>query len=156
MLVEGQVHDCKPCQGAKIKAPAKQKAGILMGIFLAVLPKCPFCIVAYSSTMALCSGKTVAFGTLHASPLTITITVVIGLVILGSILLNFRDKRTIYAFALALTGLGMVLYSVIIEFSPWLYYSGVGVVFAGAWLNGSLLNYLRKMNKLVLKRRITI
>lgn len=126
-----------------------------MGIFLAVLPKCPFCIVAYSSTMVLCSGKTVAFNPVHASPLTITVTLVIGLVILGSILLNFRDKRTVYAFALALTGLGMVLYSVTTEFGAWLYYGGVGLVFLGTWLNASLLNYLRKLTTLLLKRYVT-
>jgi|APTNR8051073442_1049403.scaffolds.fasta_scaffold01637_3 hypothetical protein len=155
MLVEGQIHKCAPCKGHKIKAPAKQKAGLLMGIFLAVLPKCPFCIVAYSSTMVLCSGKTVSFGPVHVSPLTIAITAAIGVVTLACILLNFRDKRTIYAFSLALTGMALVLYSMTIGLEPWLYYSGVAVVFTGIWLNASLLNYLGKISAFLLGNRVT-
>ncbi len=146
MLVEGQIHKCAPCKGHKIKASSKQKAGLLMGIFLAVLPKCPFCIVAYSSTMVLCSGKTVSFGATHVSPLTIAITAFIGVVTLTCILLNFRDKRTIYAFSLASMGLALVLYSMTMGLEPWLYYSGVAVVFIGTWFNTSLLNYLGKAN----------
>jgi hypothetical protein len=155
MLVEGQVHKCAPCKGHKINAPSKQKAGLLMGIFLAVLPKCPFCIVAYSSTMVLCSGKTVSFGPVHVSPLTIAITAAIGVVTLTCILLNFRDKRTIYAFSLASTGMALVLYSMTIGLEPWLYYSGVAVVFLGIWLNASLLNYLGKLSALLSGNRIT-
>jgi len=155
MLVEGQIHKCAPCKGAKIKAPSKQKAGLLMGIFLAVLPKCPLCIMAYSSTMVLCSGQTVSFGPAHVSPLTIWITAAIGLITLVCILLNFRDKRTIYAFWLAFTGMALVLYSVTTGLEPWLYYSGVVVVFLGIWLNGSLLNHLGKLNAFLSGSRIT-
>ncbi len=146
MHVEDQIHECAPCKGAKIKVGSKQKTGLLMGVVLAILPKCPFCIVAYSSTMVLCSGKTVDFNPVHASPLTLMITGFIGLITLSCILLNFRDKRTIYAFMLALSGLAMVFFSVANEWSSWLYYGGTALVFMGIWLNASLLNYLNRLS----------
>lgn len=92
--------------------------------------------------MVLCSGKTVDFGPRHTSTITLVIAIVFCLVILASILFNYRDVRTKYALLLAALGSGMILFSITTSGGSLLYYTGVSIVFVGVWLNASLLNFL--------------
>jgi hypothetical protein len=130
---------CNACTEGQ-KRSGSSRWGIITGLFLAILPKCPFCIVAYSSTAMLC-GEGVILETTrtHHSVFTIIVSAVLGSVTLLSIFLNRRGARTFYAFMLALLGNAMVLMSVVYWGGLMLYYSGVLILFAGVWLNGSFL-----------------
>ena len=123
----------------------KKKISFLAGIFLILLPKCPFCIMAFTSTAILC-GKDVVIESqsIHNSALTILLTSVFCSLIIAGILLNYRGIRTRYALALAGAGIFLILNSVIRNGGQELYYSGVSIVFIAVWLNGSLISILRK------------
>ena len=129
---------CHTCSTAG-KPDAKNRMGLLTGLLLVILPKCPFCIMAFTGTALLCGEGTIIESTVtHNSILTIIITALLCLVTLAGILLNRRGVRTYYALALALAGMTMIMYSVIRDGGQTLYYSGILGVFTGVWLNGSL------------------
>jgi hypothetical protein len=88
--------------------------------------------------MLLCTkDETLVASSLHASPVTIGITSILCLCILGGILLNRKGRRTLYALGIALAGMGMMVTSVAWGGGEAMYYTGNGIVFIGIWINGS-------------------
>lgn len=140
-------NDCKPCKKVKATKKSNGKWGTLSTILLVLLPKCPFCFVAYTSTVVLCgNGVSASSGHTFSSQVTLLIAVVFCCAAIAGILLNYRDKRTWYALLLATAGTLMIVYSVAVSGGMFLYYAGVAIVFAGVWLNGSLLYIAGKIS----------
>lgn len=114
----------------------------IITLLLALLPKCPFCMLAYSSTIVLCT-KT------HTenvnSPMTILFTAFFCGLILLSIILNNRGLRTYYSFLISIFGISLMFYSVIIDGGQILYYLGLFIMFCGIWANGSLMWLLNRL-----------
>ncbi len=136
--------ECKTCNTPP--NDRKVNVGFISGMMLVILPKCPFCIMAYTSTAMLCGeGSLVELSKTHNSTLTIIITSLLGLITLCSIFFNKKGRKTWYAFAFALTGISMILYSVIQFGGQSLYYAGMIFVFVGVWLNGSLMWFWKSL-----------
>jgi hypothetical protein len=139
-------NSCRPCK--KMRADAKQKKYVSLfgGILLAVLPKCPFCLMAFSSTIFLCGeGHTFIEEYTIKSSSTITLTMFFCLLTLAGIIFNYRDSRTKYAIAFALSGTAFINLSVNVTGGLPLYYLGVFLVFTGVWVNTSLLYFVKKV-----------
>lgn len=138
--------DCMPCDG-EVKSPDSVRySSWIPGILLAVLPKCPFCFMAFSSTMLLCGeGTTLTAERIYQSTPTIILSAVFCAAAIAGILLVRRDIRTFYSLLLALTGATMVMTSVLKGGGMGLYYAGTVIIFAGVWLNSSLLYFLRSI-----------
>jgi hypothetical protein len=123
----------------------KKKYGFFAGLLLVVLPKCPFCIMAYTSTVVLCGKDRLIESQQHNySVLSLVITAFFCSLIIAGLLFNFRGTRTKYALAIAGAGILVVLNSVIRNGGQELYYFGLSVIFIAIWLNGSLISILRK------------
>jgi hypothetical protein len=138
--------DCKPCKKRNTVSAGKKQFGLLTTILLVLLPKCPFCFMAFSSTIILCGKAGGATELNHSSsPATIFITSFFCFTILLSILINYRDARTKYALLLSATGCLLVVYSVCTGGGIPIYYSGVILVFIGVWFNASLLFIIGKI-----------
>jgi hypothetical protein len=136
--------ECKTCNTPP--NARKVNVGFISGMMLVILPKCPFCIMAYTSTAMLCGeGSLVELSKTHNSPLTIIITSLLGLITLCAIFFNKKGRKTWYAFAFALTGISMILFSVIQFGGQSLYYAGMIFVFVGVWLNGSLMWFWKSL-----------
>lgn len=135
------------CNSCDTPSPGSRKGyGIMTGLLLALLPKCPFCVMAFTGTALLCGeGSVIEVTRTHHSIFTIIITGVLCLLTLIAILLNRRAPRTTYAFAIAVAGVAMIMFSVIRSGGQPLYYAGIGLVFFGVWLNGSFLWFVRKL-----------
>jgi hypothetical protein len=126
----------------------KKKYGFFAGLLLIILPKCPFCIMAYSGTVMLCGKNTLIENQYNNnSILSISLTALFCSLIIAGLLLNFRGTRTKYALVLAGLGILMILNSVIRNGGQELYYLGVSILFIAIWLNGSLISILRKFKK---------
>ena len=145
--------DCGPCK-YKQKATPKKNISLVSGILLALVPKCPFCFMAFSSTMFLCDedGTHISQRT-FASPATLNVTLFFCAVTILCIILNYRDNRTAFAIALATAGSTLIILSVTSTGGLPLYYFGVLMVFAGVWLNASLLYFIRKIKNSFNKAR---
>src|SRR6185295_18474023 len=96
--------NCEPCHTNIVATKRKERAGILTGILLLLLPKCPFCVMAYSSTVMLCTEGAGMHKGIFSSTTTLIITSIFCVIALVSILLNYRDRRTVYAILLAASG----------------------------------------------------
>lgn len=136
---------CKPCGEKENVSPGKKLISLIPGIFLALLPKCPYCFVAFSGTIMLCGNSEGIYSRTFSSPAMLTITALICFITLVSVILNFRDTRTKYAIALVALGSALTIFSVTKGGGLTLYYLGVLLIFAGAWLNASLLFFVRKL-----------
>jgi drug/metabolite transporter (DMT)-like permease len=133
------------CKNKILKNQVKEnKNGYLSSvILLAILPKCPFCIMAYTSTAILCSNKTIE--TTSNSSSTIFITSLLSLLILVGIFFNYRGKRTYWSLFIVSIGIIFTLYSVIKDGGSQLYYLGIAIIIFGTWLNGSFLYFAKKL-----------
>ncbi len=130
-------NNCNHCPDRQ--TAVRPKMGIASWLLLALLPKCPLCIMAFTSTAILCGeGAITNVSRTHNSPLTISITAVLGLMTLLAVVLNRKGIRTFYALGLSILGLAMVLFSVIRNGGQPLYYAGIAFIFLGVWMNGSL------------------
>ena len=137
--------NCNSCDTPSPK-DSKQGYGLMTGLLLALLPKCPFCVMAFTGTALLCGeGSVVEISRTHNSLLTIVITGVLCLMTCIGIALNRRGNRTLYALAIAAIGIALIMYSVIRSGGQPLYYGGISLVFFAVWLNGSLLWFVRKL-----------
>jgi hypothetical protein len=138
-------NDCTPCRGASRKGGFQKSFSWLPGILLVVLPKCPFCFMAFSSTMLLCGeGVTMTSERMYQSDLTIALSALFCAIALLGIMMVRRDIRTVYALMIAISGTTMIMTSVLKTGGLPLYYAGTFLIFLGVWLNSSLLYILRK------------
>lgn len=138
---------CKTCNNYT-KPLSNSGFGWVAGVMLAILPKCPFCLLAYSSTMILCGeGTLISSNSIHVSPLTIILTSVFGLLTIVGIYMNKRGTRTKYALLLSLLGLAFTIFSVLKGGGEMLYYTGTAIIFIAVWLNGSMLWFVNSLLK---------
>jgi hypothetical protein len=146
MPVAKKNNDCKPCIEDASSSKIKKYAGWISGFLIIILPKCPFCFMAFTSTMLLCGeGSTMVSERIYQSSSTIFLSGNFCLAAVSGILWVRRDIRTIYALLLALAGSAMVMTSVVWGGGIPLYYAGASIIFLGVWLNSSLLFLLHKM-----------
>lgn len=138
--------NCSHCQTNESRKGVG--TGLLTSLLLAILPKCPFCVMAFSSTAMLCGeGIVMEVSSIHNSTLTIVITAILGLITILSVVLNPRGPRTILAILFSLVGISMILFSVWRSGGQPLYYAGLVIVFIGVWMNGSLFWFGAELRK---------
>lgn len=112
----------------------------LPAVVVAILPKCPFCIMAYAGAIPLCGGKTLYP---NAGNFSLYLTGGFALVVLLGILLNNKGVRTFWAGIIATAGIGCIVAGQLLWISMPLYYLGVLILFFGIWYNGSYANIMR-------------
>jgi len=119
----------------------KKNISWLPAFIIAILPKCPFCIMAYSGAMSLCSGRT-----LYPNAGTSSSYLIVGLsiLVLASIAFNHKGRKTSIAIFLSLLGIISLISSQFIFINQVPYYIGVGLLFFGIWYNGSFSFFYRK------------
>ena len=137
---------CSSCVPASGRARQEARPGLITTALLVILPKCPFCILAYSSTMVMC-GKDSLFTDVrhHQSGLTIAVTASLSLLVLLSIAFNYRDQRSLWSMLMAAIGSAMAIWSTVRGGGEYLYYMGVFMIAMGVWMNGSLLFVWRRL-----------
>ena len=132
----------KICVNSTCKKKARYSSlSWLPAVLIAILPKCPFCIMAYSGAMSMCSGK-MLFP--NADTYSGYFIVGISLIVILGILLNFKGPKTWWAVSFALFGSVIIAISQFITLSEHIYYTGVLMLFFGIWLNGSFTHFYHK------------
>ena len=130
------------CRPRKKSHPLKHSRwSFIAGLFIALLPKCPFCILAYSSAITLCSGKKIYD---HDPGWASFISIALALLTLALILYNYKGRKTIAAASLVLIGSLFLLYSELYTGDIRQYYWGTGFLLFGVWLNANLMYFYHK------------
>ena len=127
----------KNCQRLQVK----KSLSWLPALFIAIIPKCPFCIMAYSGAITLCTGTKMYP---HADTTTSYISIGLAAAVILSILFNYKGSKTKYALFFTSIGTLLLLTSQFYWISEYLYYAGVGFLFFGIWYNGSFSFFYRK------------
>ncbi|MEM6724377.1 MAG: hypothetical protein AAF598_10090 [Bacteroidota bacterium] len=138
------LHSCS-CTARTDRSAKRSAFPVLTGIFIAVLPKCPFCILAYSSAITMCGVNG------HIPAWTSWISIALAVLTLLFVLLNNRGRRTILAAVLVIAGSLFIIHSEMISGSMENYYLGASLLLAGVWTNASLLYFLRKLKGQLIK-----
>jgi len=127
---------CDPCG----KIPV-DKISFLSSLMIMILPKCAFCVMAYSSAIAMCGGPDMY---LKENNWASYIPLGLSVIIISMLFLNWRGSRTKYALTIAIIGFGFILLTHQLFFDSFYYYIGAGLLFFGIWFNGSFYSILSK------------
>lgn len=129
---------CKPCI-------RRRNYSWMPALLVAILPKCPFCVMAYSGAVSMCSGNMLYP---NAGSFSSYITIGLAILVLVSILINYKGKRSIVAAFICLAGMGFLAISQFYSIGEVNYYIGVALIFFGIWYNASFFYFYRKYNSI--------
>jgi len=128
------------CKQTSSKANAWRFSSMVPGILIAFIPKCPFCILSYTSAITVCSSKNMSGYLPH---LTSWISIFFSLLTLVITCNNYKGIRTHIACLFILVGSALIVYSELFAGLLYPYYCGSGILILGVWVNGSLPFFLR-------------
>jgi len=117
------------------------RASWLPALLVAILPKCPFCIMAYSGAITLCSGTTMYPNSGGPSAY---LAIGLAILVLISILINFKGKKTWIALGISSIAILLIVSSQFYFISSTQYYIGTGLLLFGIWYNGSFSYFYKK------------
>lgn len=131
---------CK-CSATKREKTGNDIYSIMSGVFIALIPKCPYCILAYSSAITMCSGTKLYS---HSPSWTSYFLLVLAVLTLSLIIFNYKGKRTIVAIILVTLGSLLMLVSQFYIFDITYYYLGTILLLFGVWVNASFRFFYHK------------
>jgi len=116
---------------------SRDMLSLLSGLGFALVPKCSFCIFAYSSAITMCSGAKLQEDGLFKNEL---LYINIGLLIftLGIILINYKGIKTIFSAIILIAAGSTLLFSNTVSY-PFLFYLGSFLLLFSVWVNGSYM-----------------
>jgi len=130
-----------PCPKKKKAERKARPLSVLSGLLIVLLPKCPFCILAFSSAITLCSGAKIYQ---HAPSWASFISIGLAAVTLLLVLWNYKGMRTLGAAALVLSGSYFIISSELRTGDLAEYYWGAFFLLLGVWMNGSFYYFFRQ------------
>jgi hypothetical protein len=134
---------CKtPCHAKKSTVSSVGVFSFLPGVLIALIPKCPFCILSFTSAITVCSSKSLSAYSPHW-----TSFISIGFTLLTIIIvaLNYKGVKTQLALVVTVAGSILVSYSELYSGLLQPYYWGCSLLIMGVWMNGSLSFFLKKI-----------
>ena len=114
---------------------------LFSGILVALIPKCPYCILAYSSALTMCSGAKV-YG--HSVGWTSYLLLTLAGLTLVFILINYKGNRTLIAATLVAAGILLMFTGQFYTFNVSQYNWGTFLIFFGVWVNASFRFFYKK------------
>ena len=141
------------CNSRSCLHTKSEKKGSMLSIwswlFIALLPKCPLCLLSYSTAIGLCGGKTLFQENVGW---TSYIPIMLAALVIGSFIYNYKGKKTLTAIGIALSACLIILYGEYFSKSMTTYYWGVFALFFACWVNGSFSFFIKKFKKAFQKR----
>ena len=132
--------NCHPTK----KVNRSSSASLFSTVVLIILPKCPICIMAYSSAITICGGADLYFRSNNwVSYVPLVLAVFINLMLL----FNWRGQRTLYALMIAMVGFTLISLTHQLVLSPVFYDLGAVLLLMSIWLNSSLISLLNKFRR---------
>ena len=132
--------NCHPTK----KVNRSSSASLFSTVVLIILPKCPICIMAYSSAITICGGTDMYF---RSNNWVSYVPLVLALFINLMFLFNWRGQRTLYALTIAMVGFTLILLTHQLVLSPVFYDLGAVLLLMSIWLNSSLIFLLNKFRR---------
>lgn len=132
---------CKNCKTNR-KVYTFRNSSFLSAILIILIPKCPFCIMAYSSAITICGGQDIYMASNNWVSF---IPLILSVLVLLMILLNRKGARSWVAVTIAAASILCLFLSHQLILSATFYNVGsVGLLLA-IWINGNLLSFVRQL-----------
>ena len=133
-----------PCPKKHSQNNSRKLYSLVPALFIALIPKCPFCILTYTSAITICSSKSLGS---YAPHWTSWISIAFATLTLIVTLYNYKGQRTLIASALIVAGSALIVYSELFTGLLQPYYWGCGILIFGVWVNGSFMYFFRMIFK---------
>jgi hypothetical protein len=131
MSIDNKHCGCTTHNKVRIKNPHYPFLGSLL---IVLLPKCPFCIMAYTSAITVCSAKSMSG---YSPQWTSWISILLATLTFLIVAWNYKGRKTIVACALILVGVLLITQSELFSGLLTGYYWGSGLLILGVWVNGN-------------------
>ncbi len=133
--------NCSKCNKI-IKTRQLDGASLVSTLLIAIIPKCSFCVMAYSSAIAMCGGGQMF---MESNNWVSYVPLLLAILILMIIAFNPKGRRTTVALVTGLIGT-VIIFGVLQTFAkPELYNLGNALLGLSIWINGSLKNITSKI-----------
>ena len=135
--------NCGKCADST-KSVTLTRSSLISGLLVVIIPKCPICVMAYTSAVTMCGGPDMY---MHGNNWVSYIPILLALAIVTMIAFNWRGARSWFALTLATVGSFFVVLTHQLIAGPEFYTYGTILLFFSIWLNSNLLatiDYLRK------------
>jgi hypothetical protein len=135
---------CTACTESisSVAHPANSWQSTVVSVLVLILPKCPFCVVAYSSSMAVCGAPSVMN---HHTDWGAWLAIGLALLCIGSIAKNYRGAGTRTALAIALVGSSFLLFGLLTPNAMLWYYGGAILLLFSSFYNGRGYRWLSRI-----------
>ena len=132
-----------PCPSHEKGRIHKESASLGSILLIILLPKCPFCILSYTSAIAVCGSAGIPEAGLGNS---FWLTAAWIGITLFSVGYNFKGKRTWNALGLSFLGSLCLLLPYFFQVESTSYfYTGAFLLLWGVWVNGSFTYFFQKL-----------
>lgn len=140
-MTTGNQHcGCSTHNKVRIKNPHYP---FLSSLLIVLIPKCPFCIMAYTSAITVCSAKSMSG---YSPQWTSWISICLAMVTFLIVAWNYKGRKTLLACALILTGILLIVRSELVTGVLTGYCWGSVLLFVGVWVNGNLSYVVKLFN----------
>lgn len=132
--------ECTGCSSSK-KYKIFSSTSWLGALFVALVPKCSLCVVAYSSAITVCGGQELY---LEQSSWLSVVPLFLCLITFIMIIMNRRGLRTVLAAFLVIVA-SLIFYNVRLGIlNDYYYHIASATLFSAVWLNTSFLSVLNQ------------
>lgn len=141
---------CKKCNSTR-KVYTFRNSSFFSAILIILLPKCPFCIMAYSSAITICGGQDIY---MSSNNWVSYIPLVLAAIVFIMIVLNQKGMRTWIAAVITLISIFLIVLShQLILPADFYNVGGVGLLIS-VWINGNLLSFISQMRNILINQKI--
>lgn len=137
------ITQCKPC-ATQQKKRAVLGSSVLGAALMIIIPKCSFCVLAYSSAITMCGGPDMYMAENNWASY---IPLVTSVFIIGMLLINRRGKRTYLALLLALIGLVFIAGTLQLFLNEAYYHAGTVLFFLAIWINSNFISFFHFLTR---------
>ena len=138
--------NCSACEVKKEENTLNSSMSIGSFLLMVILPKCPFCIMAYSSAITLCGGQDYY---LSQNNWVSYIPSILSLIIIFLIARRNKGIKTYWSLTLATLGFLLIELAHQTYLSQEFYTFGTILSFLAIWLNGSLVAFTKQLGQLI-------
>lgn len=129
---------CTKCT-TKDEVPVVQGSSFLSTFLIIIIPKCPFCVLAFSSAISVCGGEMVY---MNSNNWASYIPMALSAFTIAMVLLNKNGKRTTASILVAFIGTAMIVGAIELILDSAYYTLGSVLLIMAVWLNGSFLSLI--------------
>lgn len=143
-------NDCNTCTPTKSNK-ISTGSSIFSALLVVIIPKCPICIMAYTSAVTMCGGPDMY---MSENNWISYLPIMLSLIIIGLILYNHKGGRSWVALAIALLGTLFILLTHQMILPAAYYNAGTILLFLAIWFNSNFISFLNELKSLLSRRAL--